>query len=354
MLTSKEIIEKTGLSRATLNNYIASGLVPRPQVLAPGPDDGDAPRIGYFPDDTIARIEVIQRLKREGWSIGRIASHFADPQASTAPVEPPAVLPAAPLRSTLPPALQTERIQPIAGLAAPQPVLSGVRAAPAITPVAILFSTLEDAPALWVRLSALEYFELVNEVWSELDRIFREHGGVLGRHPDEGLVSYFLPRRERSHVWDALTAAQEARITMRLLSRRWQLRKGWDVELRMNSGIDEGQDWMGTVGAAGDLRVLGEAADRAEQLSRYSRGGAIFVTRSLVGKLSPDERRRLHFGVPRPGVEDGQGRLLLSFARLQDLAPAGAAVPPGVAGLAVTELLDLPIPTPGPAAGESA
>ena len=50
MLTSKEIIERTGISRATLNNYIASGLVARPQVLPPGPEHGAAPRIGYFPD----------------------------------------------------------------------------------------------------------------------------------------------------------------------------------------------------------------------------------------------------------------------------------------------------------------
>src|SRR5215217_8147603 len=64
LLTSKEIIERTGISRATLNNYIASGLVPRPQVLPPGPEDGAAPRIGYFPDDTISRIETIHRLKR--------------------------------------------------------------------------------------------------------------------------------------------------------------------------------------------------------------------------------------------------------------------------------------------------
>ena len=77
MLTSKEIIERTGISRATLNNYIASGLVARPQVLPPGPEHGAAPRIGYFPDDTIERVETIQRLKREGWSISRIAGHFA-------------------------------------------------------------------------------------------------------------------------------------------------------------------------------------------------------------------------------------------------------------------------------------
>jgi hypothetical protein len=86
LLTSKEIIERTGISRATLNNYIASGLVPRPQVLPPGPQDGAAPRIGYFPDDTIARVETIQRLKQQGWSITRIAEHFAAHPPVAAPV----------------------------------------------------------------------------------------------------------------------------------------------------------------------------------------------------------------------------------------------------------------------------
>src|SRR3954471_7066833 len=74
-------MERIGISRATLNNYIASGLVPRPQVLPPGPEHGAAPRIGYFPDDTVERIESIQRLKRDGWSIQRIAEHFAAPAA---------------------------------------------------------------------------------------------------------------------------------------------------------------------------------------------------------------------------------------------------------------------------------
>src|SRR3954466_12890681 len=77
MLSSKEILERTGISRATLNNYISAGLVPRPQVLPPGPQDGGAPRIGYFPDDTIERIETIQRLKREGWSLSRILGYFS-------------------------------------------------------------------------------------------------------------------------------------------------------------------------------------------------------------------------------------------------------------------------------------
>lgn len=88
MLTSKEVLEKTGISRATLNNYISWGIVARPDVLPPEPQDGAAPRIGYFPDGVVQRIEEIQRLKREGWSITRIAGHFmADRPTASAVVE---------------------------------------------------------------------------------------------------------------------------------------------------------------------------------------------------------------------------------------------------------------------------
>lgn len=482
MLTSKEIIERTGISRATLNNYIASGLVPRPQVLPPGPQDGAAPRIGYFPDDTIARVETIQRLKQQGWSITRIAEHFAanPPVAATAPVAaapapvPQAAIPAAAARVALPqpapavdadptlrmwlanarhpaylvndafrlvwrneaarrepwlagaalagsifaPLLELEEAagrdallrlhlaiarersasadlfrdlapqqaarlealyrntaQADAGLVAqvqvpaaggrPARVAYAVQfregvlfayapadselaraeapapAAPVLTPVAIVVTSLQDAAGLWVKLTAQEYFELLNEVGVELDRIFRKNHGQPGRQAGEVLVCYFLPQGEGgSYFWNALAAAQQTRAAMRQVSRRWQARKSWDVELCMNIGIDEGQEWMGTLGA-GELRVLGDAAERAAQMSRASRMGAVLLTRSLVGKLGAPDRQRLTYGVRR--LDGGDAPLLFTFARLADLA-APATVPAPVADLAVAELLDLNFP----------
>ncbi|RYY77816.1 MAG: MerR family transcriptional regulator, partial [Comamonadaceae bacterium] len=108
VFTSKEILERTGISRATLNNYISSGLLPRPDVLPPDPADGSAPRIGYFPDDTITRILEIQRLKSEGWSMGRIAQHFAG-GGSALPV--PAATPLAGLPAAAP-RLPAETVEP--------------------------------------------------------------------------------------------------------------------------------------------------------------------------------------------------------------------------------------------------
>jgi class 3 adenylate cyclase/DNA-binding transcriptional MerR regulator len=495
LLTSKEIIERTGISRATLNNYIASGLVPRPQVLPPGPQDGAAPRIGYFPDDTIARIEIIQRLKREGWSISRIAEHLAaHPPAASAPAAATAPAPAiprapaaAPLATPAPvspldPALglwlpqgrspaylvneslrivwandeaRNSNLSPLAGVArgAAGSVLPHLMAldpaggrdailrfhleaarqrsaaagallqdllhdqaawveslyreirdldprlvshlrvpataagparlvyavqfrdgvlfvyaplaeeaaaaprvaaptAPSLTPVAVLVATLQDAHALWVRLTAQEYFELLNEVWAELDRIFRRHHGVRGTQTGEVLVCYFLPSPGRSYLWNALAAAQQTREALRQVSRRWKQRKSWDVELSMNVGLDEGQEWIGGMGPAeqGSLRVLGDAADRAEQLARAGRLGAILVTRSLLGKVAPGELQRVTYGVP--ATDGSEGRVLFTFARLADIAPS-SPVSGRFADLAVAELLDLQFPhnEPGPRGG---
>jgi hypothetical protein len=102
---------------------------------------------------------------------------------------------------------------------------------------------------------------------------------------------------------------------------------------------------MGVVGATGEgaLRVVGDTADHAEQLSRVSRMGAILVTRSLLGKLPADDRR-LKFGVPRLEGARGEAPVLFTFARLADMA-APQPVPARFAELAVAELLDLSNPT---------
>lgn len=490
MLTSKEIIERTGISRATLNNYIASGLVPRPQVLPPGPEHGAAPRIGYFPDDTVERIEAIQRLKREGWTIHRIAEHLAanPPAAQAAPAATAARPPAAAVTGTGSSATASGRLwlrdvrhpayivdesfrivwandeartsplsplgaggtagsvfqrllqapagaareavlrfhvdvarqraaaapelfagMPAADATALEALLRDVRvqeprlvshllvpaaaggparlayavhlrdgvlfafaaapeaeqpaqparvpaqapAAPRLTPVAVLVATLQDAHGLWVRLTAQEYFELLNEVWTELDRVFRRHHGVRGAQGGEVLVSYFLPGNGngsgQGYLFNALAAAQQARDAMRQVSRRWHKRKSWDIELTMNVGLDEGQEWMGGVGSAalGAVRVLGDAPDRAEQLSRSSRLGAILLTRSLVGKLPPEELQRVTYGVPAP--DGSEARVLFTFARLEDIA-SPSTVPARFADLAVAELLDLKTTNPEPGA----
>jgi class 3 adenylate cyclase len=301
-LTSKELLEKTGISRATLNNYISWGIVPKPEVLPPEPADGAAPRIGYFPQEVASRIAEIQRLKREGWSMKAIADRFAAGQVGTAPDGPPtkegrgAPSGRLPEESSTPPArgeLVTVGRE-------------GKRLAE-LRHVAVLVADLQHPAGIWSELPAEEYFELINQIWLTADPIFTRHHGVHGKHAADGLVCYFFPQTDSSYVWNALLAAQELREAMRRVSKEWQLRKAWATELYMNTGIDEGQQWMNTLKSPGhvEFTMLGAPLNRAARISDFARFGAVWASKSLIGKLTAAERQRLKFGVRR---RNGAGR----------------------------------------------
>ena len=78
MISSKALLDQTGISRATLNNYIRFGILPRPEVLSAAQGLNEtAPRLlGYFPEDSIERVKVVQCLKAEGLSIAEIVEYL--------------------------------------------------------------------------------------------------------------------------------------------------------------------------------------------------------------------------------------------------------------------------------------
>lgn len=74
MFDSKELIKRAGISRATLNNYIALGLLPRPTVHKAEGADGHIPRLGHFPESALDTIHKVQKLKTQGLTMSEIAT----------------------------------------------------------------------------------------------------------------------------------------------------------------------------------------------------------------------------------------------------------------------------------------
>jgi class 3 adenylate cyclase len=492
-LNSKEVLEQTGISRATLNNYISWGIVPKPDVLPPGPQDGAAPRIGYFPDEVVARIVEIQRLKREGWTMTRIAERFGAPPPPAAASEPetparPAQAPSRPERGVMPqlsieeithPAYMVnhgfeviwfnaaaevhvfrrpDRARPepppqnvfkylfaslaedpqtrerilrfhlslakqrriaISALCAdlapdqarvleglndpndlPQPGLvsqlsfagrqagetqsiclyaiqfregtllvqvaggqpshelsalltererasvDGRRRMPSLSHVAVLATELQHSNRIWSVLPADEYFELINQIWMTVDPILRRNHGTQGKHAGDGMVGYFFPDRDTSYVWNALAAARDIREAMRRLSREWQLRKGWSIELCMNTGVDEGQQWVARPASPGqlDFTMLGDTLNHAARLSDFANDGAIWVTKNLFGKLTFEETRRIKFGIRSRSGEGREVFVPSIFSTLEQLCDPDTG--PGeqlksIARLPITEVLEI-------------
>ena len=66
LVSSKEILDKAKISRATLNNYIKMGILPKPILMKPEDGKGPIRKMGYFPREALGRVEKLKRLKSEG------------------------------------------------------------------------------------------------------------------------------------------------------------------------------------------------------------------------------------------------------------------------------------------------
>lgn len=72
LVSSIDIINKTNISRATLNNYIKMNLIPNPIVKKPASVSTQARRLGYFPESVITTIEQIKKMKKDGYTMQSI------------------------------------------------------------------------------------------------------------------------------------------------------------------------------------------------------------------------------------------------------------------------------------------
>ena len=507
MITSKDLIEKTGISRATLNNYVARGLLSRPVIASPEVRGGKRPRqIGYFPDGTLARIEQIQQWKREGLSMDEIASKLSAPAASgptggeaggdagSAQVitHPAAAAKKQPLvvtvdqvphpaymvnyksevvwfndlaREALGGALSqlaprteersvfrlllmaedrislsnreellrlnialakermglaaiTQPLQPIAAAkvqllerlyaetvaVAAGPIIEyplrlkeikgsrvdnycayaayfreGIlvilaplkgdedsllqllsrrdmvirnllsKRLPTLTDLAVLVADLQESVKICSELPPDEYFELINQIWSGAGAVFRKYYGTHGKHVGDGMVYYFFPQPDCNYIMNALVCAQELKAVMARISKEWQLRKKWTNELYLNTGLNEGQEWLGTFQTATtvEFAVLGDTINHTARLSDFARYGTVWATKNFIGKVPALERQRIKFGIRRSGTEGQQIFVESTYSRLGNLVDLNSGryeKLKDIAGMPVTEIVDVIAP----------
>jgi len=512
MLSSKDLIELTDISRATLNNYISLGLLSKPIVLNPG-TGADGPRqLGFFPDDSVERIREIQRLKKDGASMAEIAARMAirgaerssaqqqvpaiDPAqqpAATSPAPPLAARPttAEPqevqradarggLRVTiedivypaymvnhsfelcwyneaarqeifngldkLPPtgegrglfrllaargieahtaellrfnaSLAKGRLSPNrfadachgvgpesfswlqrayaeAGPEPARPVSDAMltlgaeprrayvsvfregifvvltpeeheadsmleflarrdevirsllqRRMPVLTNLAVLVADLQGSVRICSELPPDEYFNLINDIWAAMAPIFRKYHATHGKHVGDGMVYYFFPQPDSDYLFNALACASEIREEMKRLSKRWQLQKNWLNELYLNTGITEGQEWLGTFRSTTTIEfvVLGDTINQAARISDFARFGSIWATKSLIGKLSQENRERLRYGVRHEAEGNREVFVPSSFATVASLVPPNddaSCKLRDIATLPIAEIMDI-------------
>lgn len=217
---------------------------------------------------------------------------------------------------------------------------------PVLTQLAVLVADLQGSVKICSELPPAEYFELINEIWKVLAPIFRKHHGTCGKHVGDGLVYYFFPQPDSDYLANSLACAQDIRKEIQRLSKAWQLRKQWFNELFLNTGITEGQEWLGTYQSPTSVEfvVLGDTINQAARISDFARHGSIWVTKSLISRLPPDERNRVVYGVRRRAPEGREVFVSSSFSQMSSLLEQeGARMEKlhDIATLSVTEVVEI-------------
>lgn len=192
---------------------------------------------------------------------------------------------------------------------------------PVLTNLAVLVADLQSSVKICSELPPEEYFELINEIWRVLAPTFRKYKGTYGKHVGDGMVYYFFPQPDSDYLANALACALEIRQEILRLSKAWQIRKQWFNELFLNTGITEGQEWLGTYQSPTSVEfvVLGDTINQAARVSDFARHGSIWVTKSLIGKMPADERSRIVFGVRRRAPEGREVFIASSFSQVSTL-----------------------------------
>lgn len=220
---------------------------------------------------------------------------------------------------------------------------------PVLTDLAVLVADLQGSVKICSELPPEEYFELINEIWRVLAPTFRKFRGTYGKHVGDGLVYYFFPQPDSNYLANALGCAMEIRQEIQRLSKAWQIRKQWFNELYLNTGITEGQEWLGTYQSPTSVEfvVLGDTINQAARVSDFARHGSIWVTKSLISKLPVEERSRVVFGVRRKAPEGREVFVASSFSQMSTLLEQeGTRLEKlrDIATLPITEVIELKPP----------
>ena len=217
---------------------------------------------------------------------------------------------------------------------------------PVLTDVAVMVADLQSSVRICSELPPEEYFELINQIWATMEPIFRHYYGTHGKHVGDGMVYYFFPQPDSNYVYNALCCANRIREAMRKISKEWQLRKNWLNELYLNTGLNEGQEWLGVfhIETKIEFTVLGDTINHAARLSDFARQGALWATKNLMGKLSAEERNKVRFGVRRHDQERREVFVKATYSRVSELVDLDSPRHEkmrDISALAVTEIVEV-------------
>lgn len=208
------------------------------------------------------------------------------------------------------------------------------------TPFSVLSARLDDSRSIVDTLLPDTFFQLMTRIYDACEHVVAAYGGQRAKRSGTE-VQYIIPKHNGTDpAYDAIRCAFDIREQVRDIETSLRAEGGWFADIRLNIGISSGCDHLQADDLTASMAFMlpGGAADQAYALSAIAHGGAIWITKSAFGHLSPRQMNRITFGIYR---DDKLIRNI--FAQVSDL-PHAPDTPPlgrGMRALSVTRIIDL-------------
>jgi len=152
----------------------------------------------------------------------------------------------------------------------------------------VLFADMRGFTAVAERLSPSEVVPLLNEYFSMLSEVTREHGGTVFHMAGDGLMAGFgLPLPADDASGRAVSAARGMIAGFGRLAADWKSRLG--IETGIGIGINSGDVIVGDVGAPErpSYTLIGDTVNVAARLVQRARAGEALFSLSVKRSLDP-------------------------------------------------------------------
>ena len=152
----------------------------------------------------------------------------------------------------------------------------------------VLFADMRGFTAVAERLSPSDVVPLLNEYFSMLSAVTREHGGTVFHMAGDGLMAGFgLPLPADDASGRAVSAARGMITGFGKLAAEWKSRLG--IETGIGIGINAGDVIVGDVGAPElpSYTLIGDTVNVAARLVQRARAGEALFSLSVKQSLDP-------------------------------------------------------------------
>lgn len=268
IVSSREVLAITGISRSTLNNYIKMGLLPTPLVRKPLKGYGQVRRLGYFPVWVIDRIKEIRELKGAGLAMDEIVKK---------------------LKGEVP--LEVGDVSGNLSLVG-EGTLSELN-------MCVLALAVQNGDDVYRRVLPEDYISIMGAVQSIFEKTVVSFGGMFMKGMMYTFLSVFLLGED--YVEKALRCALALRENVKTILAEWGKRIGCDIFFGIAISHGAHVPMQRCKFTASCVVCSGGIINHAIYLSHLMKNGEVYATKETIMGLPPGKRNVFRYGITKKG-----------------------------------------------------